>query len=134
MNIKIPEFLHFKKKYGLLIADNEVSMVSWRKGNLERIGLFSNDDAGIARFLDFLSKNVNMFKDREFFLMVNIIGEDYRFEKVAHLYGKYKTDFHTKRMQQLFRGSQFFYVSGTRTRRTRTAGRLGAFFRRVNGN
>lgn len=108
MNIKIPEFLHFKKKYGLLIADNEVSMVSWRKGNLERIGLFSNDDAGIARFLDFLSKNVNMFKDREFFLMVNIIGEDYRFEKVAHLYGKYKTDFHTKRMQQLFRGSQFF--------------------------
>ncbi|MBE8157815.1 MAG: hypothetical protein HAW59_00220, partial [Betaproteobacteria bacterium] len=67
----------------------------------------SNDDTGVARLLEFFSKNANVYKDRAFYVLVNIIGEDYRFEKVAHLIGKYKTDFHAKRMQQLFRGSQF---------------------------
>lgn len=107
IGIKIPGFLQFKKKYGLLITDNEVNLISWHKGHLERIGIFSNDDTGVARLLDFFSKNANTYKDQAFYVMVNIIGEDYRFEKVAHLIGKYKTDFHAKRMQQLFRGSQF---------------------------
>ena len=107
ISIKIPDFLQFKKKYGLLITDNEVNLISWRKGHLERIGIFSNDDTGIARLLDFFSKNASVYKDKAFYVLVNIIGEDYRFEKVAHLIGKYKTDFHAKRMQQLFRGSQF---------------------------
>ncbi|MGU9951108.1 MAG: hypothetical protein ACNYPH_02120 [Gammaproteobacteria bacterium WSBS_2016_MAG_OTU1] len=105
--IKIPGIFNFRKKYGMLITDNEVSVVAWKKGSFERLGLFSNDDAGIARFLDFLTQNTKAFKDQGFSVMVNIIGEDYRFEKVAHLIGKYKTDFHTKRMQQLFRGSSF---------------------------
>ena len=106
MNIRIPDFLHFRKKYGLLITDNEVSMISWRKGDLERIGIFSNDDTGVARLLDFFAKN-KALRDQPFHVLVNIIGEDYRFEKVAHLIGKYRTDFHARRMQQLFRGSQF---------------------------
>ncbi|MGI9297474.1 MAG: hypothetical protein ACR2QC_06195 [Gammaproteobacteria bacterium] len=106
MNIKIPGFLHLRKKYGLLITDGEVSVISWHKGDLERIGLFSNDDTGVARLLDFFAKNTAL-KDQPFHVLVNIIGEDYRFEKVAHLIGKYRTDFHARRMQQLFRGSQF---------------------------
>lgn len=107
ISIKIPGALQFKKKYGLLITDNEVNLVSWHKGHLERLGIFSNDDTGVARLLDFFSKNGKTYKDRAFYILVNIIGEDYRFEKVAHLIGKYRTDFHAKRMQQLFRGSQF---------------------------
>lgn len=105
MIIKIPAQLNFKKKFGLLITDSEVSVVSWEKGNLERLGLFSNDDTGISRFLDFMTKHSAIFKEQAFHVMVNIIGEDYRFEKVAHLIGKYKTDFHSRRMNQLFRGS-----------------------------
>ena len=107
MVIKIPAFLQLRRQYGLLITDGEVSVVSWYKGEMERLGLFSNDDAGVARFLEFLSQNERTFRERGFYVMVNVIGEDYRFEKVPHLIGKYRTDFHTKRMQQLFRGSQF---------------------------
>lgn len=107
ISIKIPDFLQFKRKYGLLITDNEVNLISWQKGHLKRVGIFSNDDTGVARLLEFFSKNAGTYKDRAFYILVNIIGEDYRFEKVAHLIGKYKTDFHAKRMQQLFRGSQF---------------------------
>ena len=105
MIIKIPDFLHFKKQFGLLVTDSDVSVVSWHKGHMERMGLFSNDDSGIARFQDFLLKYNSVFKEKAFHVMVNIIGEDYRFEKVAHLIGKYKTDFHSRRMGQLFRGS-----------------------------
>ena len=117
MRIKIPSFLHFKKKYGLLINDSEVSMISWHKGDMERIGLFSNDDTGVARLLDFFAKNPAL-KDQPFHVLVNIIGEDYRFEKVAHLIGKYRSDFHFRRMQQLFRGSQYCmsYVQGREER------------------
>lgn len=107
MIIKLPDFVHVKTKYGLLVTDNEVSMVSWSRGSMERLGLFSNDDTGVARMLEYFSKNADTFRDKPFHVLVNIIGEDYRFEKVAHLIGKYKTDFHAKRMQQLFRGSQF---------------------------
>ncbi len=106
MSIRIPDFLHFGKKYGLLITDNEVSLISWSKGDMERIGLFSNDDTGVARMLDFFNKRSEL-KGKPFHVLVNIIGEDYRFEKIAHLIGKYRTDFHGKRMQQLFRGSPF---------------------------
>ncbi len=106
-SFKIPDFLQFKTKFGLLIADSEVHLVSWNRGNLRRIGVFSNDDTGAARLLAFLTKNNKQFKDRPFYILINIIGEDYRLEKTAHLLGKYKTDFHAKRIQQLFRGSQF---------------------------
>ena len=107
MNIFIPTFLQFRVKYGLLLTDNEASVISWKAGELERLAVFSNDDAGIARMMDFLAQNSHTFRDKPLYILVNIIGEDYRFEKVAHLIGKYKTDFHARRMQQLFRGSQF---------------------------
>ena len=103
IKFKLP--INIKKQYGLLISDAEVLLVSWKRGVFERIALFSNDDAGIARFSDFLNKNQKTYKGAGFHVVANIIGEDYRLEKVAHLVGKYKTDFHSRRMTQLFRGS-----------------------------
>ena len=104
--MRIPSFLNFSKKYGLLLSDAEVTLLSWHKGNLHTLGLFSNDEAGLIRFADFLDKHEKSFHNKSFHILVNIIGEDYRFEKVVHLLGKYKMDFHARRMQQLFRGSQ----------------------------
>ena len=107
MKFFIPMALQVRTKYGLLITDNDVGIVSWKAGEMERLAVFSNDDAGVARMLEFFTQNAGTFRDRPLHVLVNIIGEDYRFEKVAHLIGKYKTDFHSRRMQQLFRGSQF---------------------------
>jgi len=103
--VKIPSFLSFNKKYGLLVSDTDVLLVSWKKGNLERIAHFSNDDEGIAQFSSLLAKNEKEYKNCAFHILTNIIGEDYRLEKVAHLLGQYKTQFHSRRMNQLFRGS-----------------------------
>lgn len=99
---KIPSFT---RKYGLLINDTEVLLVSSKSGEFERIALFSNDEEGVQNFSDFLEKNRKKYRNCGFQIMTNIIGEDYRLEKIAHLIGKYKTDFHRRRMQQLFRGS-----------------------------
>lgn len=100
--IKIPSFT---KKYGLLVNDTDVLLVSSKSGDFERIALFSNDEAGIQGFTEYLAKNQKQYRNHGFQIMTNIIGEDYRLEKIAHLIGKYKTDFHQRRMQQLFRGS-----------------------------
>lgn len=102
MSIKLP-FL-FGKKSGLLINDTDVELISWKKGDIERVAVFSNDDAGLTRFFDFIEKNERAYRNTAFSILTNVIGEDYRIEKVAHLFGKYKTDFHNRRMQQLFRG------------------------------
>ena len=105
--MKIHNIFSYKEKYGLLIADNQVDLISWKKGVFELIGVFSNDDDGVVKMSDFLQKNAKRFSQQPFYVLVNVIGEDYRFEKTAHLLGKYKTDLHAKRMQQLFRGSRF---------------------------
>ena len=107
MKFFIPMAVQLRTKYGLLITDSDIGIVSWKAGEMERLAVFSNDDSGSARMIEFFAQNASTFRDKPMHILVNIIGEDYRFEKVAHLIGKYKTDFHTRRMQQLFRGSQF---------------------------
>ena len=105
--IEIKNWLNLAKNYGLLISDNDVVLVSWRRGEVERIALFGNDDTGVSRFIDYMRKNSAAYKNKPFHILTNLIGEDYRIEKVAHLIGKYKVDFHNRRMRQLFRGTIF---------------------------
>lgn len=103
--LKIPPFLSIGKKYGLLISDTDVNFVSWKNGELENIAAFVNEDEGVAAFAAFLKEHAATYDNKAIYILTNIIGEDYRFEKVAHLIGKFKTDFHERRMNQLFRGS-----------------------------
>ena len=105
--IEIKNWLNLAKNYGLLISDSDVVLVSWRRGEIERIALFGNDDTGVSRFIDYMKKNSAAYKNKPFHILTNLIGEDYRVEKVAHLIGKYKIDFHNRRMRQLFRGTIF---------------------------
>ena len=118
IDIKIPGLINFGKKFGLLISDDEVSIITWKRGDIERLALFKNDDSGVARFIDHLHANEKVYKGKGFHVLTNIIGEDYRFEKVAHLIGKYKTDFHARRMSQLFRNTslRFSEVQGREER------------------
>lgn len=102
ISIKLP--ITIGRKFGLLISDTDVEFVSWKAGEFEKIAIFSNDDDGVARFSSFLDKNASRYRNASFRILANVIGEDYRMEKVAHLHGKFKTDFHSRRMQQLFRG------------------------------
>lgn len=96
--------ISFGTKYGLLISDSDVEFVSWKKGEFSRIAVFGNDEKGLSRFTALLSKNAYTYRNASFRVLTNIIGEDYRVERAAHLIGKYKTDYHNRRMQQLFRG------------------------------
>lgn len=104
--VKLPRLLSFGKKYGLLISDTDVNFVSWKNGNLENIAAFANEDAGVTEFTNFLDTHGSAYKNKPIHVLTNIIGEDYRFERVAHLLGKYKVDFHRRRMAQLFRESE----------------------------
>ena len=102
-SLKLPIVFGFKP--GLLISDDEVAVVHWRSGSLEQVALFPNDEQGVHQFADHLAKNRSRYRNKGFFILTNVIGEDYRYEKVAHLFGKYRSDFHNRRMGQLFRGS-----------------------------
>lgn len=104
-DIKIPAL--FRRGYALLISDEVVSLVGVSGGNLKRLGVFSNDESGMQRFGDLIKGGKLRVKGKNFRVLANVIGEDYRQEKVAHLIGKYRTDFHKRRMQKLFRNTPY---------------------------
>ena len=102
IRIKIP---NLKTNYGLLVTDSDATLVSWRRGAFERLASFSNDDEGVQQFSVFLQKDISKYRGAGFHILTNVIGEDYRVEQVAHLIGKYRSDFHKRRISQLFRGA-----------------------------
>ena len=106
-DIKIPGFL--RRGYALMVSDEIVSLVSIQGGTLRRLGVFSNDQAGAERFADVVKSGKFSAEGKNFRILANVIGEDYRTEKVAHLIGKYRTDFHKRRMQKLFRNSPYCF-------------------------
>ena len=104
MAIKIPRLLA-GKKYGLLLSDADAVLVSWHNGKLKKLNEFANSEAGVARFAEHLRQHRRALANSPIHILCNIIGEDYRVERVAHLRGRQKADFHQRRMHQLFRGS-----------------------------
>ena len=104
-NFKVPTIL--RRGYALLVSDEVVSLVRVSGGSMERLGVFSNDEAGIGRFAEMVKGGKLKAAGKSFRVFANVIGEDYRLEKVAHLIGKYRTDFHKRRMQKLFRNTPY---------------------------
>ena len=104
-DIRIPPIL--RRGYALLVSDEVVLLVSVHGGSMKRLGVFSNDPEGIQRFGGLIKSGKLKARGKNFRILANVIGEDYRMEKVAHLIGKYRTDFHKRRMQKLFRNSPY---------------------------
>lgn len=104
-SFKVPGL--FRRGYALLVSDEVASLVSVRGSSMERLGVFSNDEAGVARFAELMKSGKIKASGKNFRILANVIGEDYRTEKVAHLIGKYRTDFHKRRMQKLFRNTPY---------------------------
>ncbi len=109
MNIEIPlpkKFL-FKKRFALLLSDERMDFVSWTRGKIDLVSSFPNDQVGINEFKNFLESNKKVFSKISVHVLLNIVGEDYRFELIPHLIGRYKTAFINKRTTALYRGSKF---------------------------
>jgi hypothetical protein len=104
--IPYPTFLA-PRRYALLIGDEAVECVRWTAGKLEVIETFSNDQAGLVDFRGFLESNKTLYSRKAFRIVLNIVGEDYRYELTPHLLGRYKTNFLSKRMHALYRGSAY---------------------------
>lgn len=102
--IKIPPILQWGSRHGILVSDEEVAILSWRGNVLSKIAVFANDDDGAHRAEALLDGNPRKFSGQPFHILVNIIGEDYRYEKTSHLLGKLRADFHSRRIKHLFRG------------------------------
>ena len=103
--LKIPA--PFRRGHALLVSDEVVSLARVRGGGVERLAVFSNDETGVTRFVEFLRSGKFQARGKTFRVLANVIGEDYRFERVAHLVGKYRLDFHKRQMEKLFRGSPY---------------------------
>ena len=105
--LALPSTLWQFRRYGLFIDEQNVTFVSWKKGSFERLGEFVNDTQGLADFEKFIKARPNHFTNKNINVCVGVVGEDYRFEKVAHLVGKYRTDMLKRKFQQLFRGTTY---------------------------
>lgn len=95
------------KRYGLMVAEQSATLVAWKAGKFEKICEYVNDTQGVADFETFLKENQKLYGGKSVSVCVSVVGEDYRFEKVAHLLGKYRSDMLKRKFQQLFRGSVF---------------------------
>lgn len=104
--LQLPSFLIFGDRPGLIVGDEEVSLVVWRGGELQEVEIFPNNEKGLALFDEHLKEN--LYRGKGFFVLSNVIGEDYRREHVAHLPTLDAMKFHNQRMRSLFRGSSFF--------------------------
>jgi hypothetical protein len=107
MNIALPAALWQFERLALVVSETRCVLVSWKKGSFTKLGEFVNDTQGIQEFSHFLKREASKFKGQTINVMVSVVGEDYRFEKVAHLVGKYRTDMLKRRFQQLFRGTTY---------------------------
>lgn len=105
--IKLPAALWPFRRYGLLIGDAEVVLLSWRRGSFEEIARFGNDSTGVGEFSRYLKEHAGLFKNRAFHVLINLIGEDYRYEKVPHLVGLNRTEFFKRKISQVFRGATY---------------------------
>lgn len=106
-NITLPSSAWFVTRYGLMVSETSVELISWKRGTFTLIKEFVNDNQGIQDFSQFLKVNAAKFDNKAINICISVIGEDYRFEKVAHLYGKYRSDMLKRRFQQLFRGTTY---------------------------
>lgn len=108
--IPIPRQLFLRKRYGLLVGDDRVDVISWFRGTIDLLQTYTNDQVGSTEFRNYLNSNRGMFQGRAFHLLLNIVGEDYRYELTPHLYGQYKTNFLNKRKDTLYRGATYTQV------------------------
>ena len=107
INIALPAAAWQFERYALVVTETKITLVRWKKGSFTRLSEFVNDTQGVQDFNLFLKRNVGRFKDQTINILVSVVGEDYRFEKVAHLVGKYRSDMLKRRFQQLFRGTTY---------------------------
>lgn len=108
--IPIPRQLFLRKRYGLLVGDDRVDLISWQRGSIELVQTYTNDQVGATEFRNYLSSNKREFQGRSFHVLLNIVGEDYRYELTPHLYGQYKSSFLNKRKDTLYRGASYTQV------------------------
>jgi hypothetical protein len=94
-------------RHGLIINETKVILVTWTRGSFTKVAEFLNDASGLTEFSNFMRADGRKFAKKSFNLCVNLIGEDYRFEKCAHLVGKYRSDMLKSRFQKLFRGTLY---------------------------
>ena len=106
--LPLPTQVWLMTRYALVIEEQSVSFVSWKRGAFRKIAQFANDTQGQSEFSDFMKKKGLNYAGKNINICVSLVGEDYRFEKTAHLSGKYKTDMVKRKCEQLFRGAQYF--------------------------
>ncbi len=107
MEITLPAQAWLFTRYALMVSESKVTFVSWSKGRFTKLGEFVNDTQGLQDFGVFLKRSSSKYDNKAISICTSLVGEDYRFEKVAHLVGKYRTDMLSRKFQQLFRGTTY---------------------------
>jgi len=105
LQIPIPPVL-FPQQRLLVVSDERVDFVIWKQGKIDIVNSFSNDQAGLQEFRAFLDSKKE-YSGKSIGILLNIVGEDYRFELTPHLLGRYKINFLNKRKASIYRGSSF---------------------------
>lgn len=95
------------RKLLLCIDLNGVTAARWAGGRLTETAVFSNDEEGMAGFMEFAAASAGV----PAFIMVDAIEEDYRFETLPHASGSDRAQMVERKLRQYYRGSQYSSAS-----------------------
>lgn len=90
-------------KFIFYLTAERFSAYSWQNGRLMDEHVFTNDAAGHERFSEYLPR----VGKKPAYLLVDLVEEDYRFDRVPHLIGPERTALFNRKLEQHYRNSPF---------------------------
>lgn len=87
----------------ICISAPQASVARWHGGKITDCRIFSSDDAGLARFEEFLAG----FKNVPAYFLVDAVEEDYRFETLPHTFGSDRTELVNRKLKQHYRNKPY---------------------------
>ena len=87
----------------ICVSAEQVSAAHWRGSRIADCRIFSNDEAGLAGFGDFLAPYAGV----PAYIMVDAVEEDYRFETLPHAFGPDRAAMVSRKLKQHYRNAPF---------------------------
>ena len=87
----------------ICVSAQQATAAHWRGRRLVDCRLFTNDEAGLEAFGEFLAP----FSGVPAYLMVDAVEEDYRFETLPHAFGSERGEMVRRKLKQHYRNSPY---------------------------
>ena len=92
-----------REKLLICVSAQQATAAHWRGGKIAQLQQFPHDEAGLARFREFLTPHSNV----PVHVMADAVEEDYRFETLPHSFGSDRAQMLSRKLKQHYRNTPY---------------------------